>query len=170
MVDQVNDLLVTEVRQQQAPGRGPGNRGVFADVRRNAEMSLALFHQCHCVFAAVEQAHLRGFTGLADDFLQGVIGLAGQVEMPQMRLPQEVQLATEVDVTVFADRFQNPALKQRRHQFVDRGFGAADAIGDVVRAQGLADFLEEIEDIERPVQTACPALDGVFGHFSGSHS
>ncbi|MNN76180.1 hypothetical protein D3C81_1925360 [compost metagenome] len=108
--------------------------------------------------------------GLADDFLQGLIGLAGQVEMTQMRLPEEVQLAAEINVTVLADRLQNASFQQRSHQLVDRGFRAADAVGDVVRAQGLADFLEEIEDIERPVQTACPALDGVFGHFSGSHS
>ncbi|MNX89252.1 hypothetical protein D3C86_1212590 [compost metagenome] len=90
--------------------------------------------------------------------------------MPQVCLPEKVQLTTEVDMTVLAHRFQDPSFQQRGHQFVDRGLGAADAVGDVVRAQGLADFLEEIEDIERPVQTACPALDGVFGHFSGSHS
>ena len=170
VVDQVDDLLVAQVRQQQAPGGGPGDRRVFADVRGNAEMPLALLHQRHGVFAPVEQAHLRGFVGLADDLLQGVIGLAGQVEMTQMRLAEEVQLTAEVDVTVLAHRFQNPPFQQRGDQFVDRGFRAADAAGDIIRAQGLADFLEEIEDIERPVQTAGPAFDGVFGHVSGSHS
>ena len=90
--------------------------------------------------------------------------------MAQMRLPEEVQLTAEVDVTVLAHGLQNPSLQQGGNQFVDRGFRAADAAGDFVRAQGLADFLEEIEDIERPVQTASPALDGVFGHVCGSHS
>ncbi|MNH38257.1 hypothetical protein D3C79_992620 [compost metagenome] len=90
--------------------------------------------------------------------------------MAQVRLPEEVQLAAEVDVTVLAHRLQDPPFEQRGHQLVDRGFGAADAAGDVVRAQGLADLLEEIEDIERPVQTAGPAFDGVFAHVSGSHS
>jgi hypothetical protein len=39
-------------------------------------------------------------------------------------------------VTVLAHRLQNPSFQQRRHQFVDRGFRAADAAGDFVRAQG----------------------------------
>ncbi len=33
VVDQVDDLLVAQVPQQQAPGGGPRNRRVFADVR-----------------------------------------------------------------------------------------------------------------------------------------
>ena len=61
-------------------------------------------------------------------------------------------------------RFEDAPLQQRRHQFIDRGLGAADAAGNIVRTQRLADFLEEIEDIERPIQSSGPAFDGVFGH------
>ena len=113
------------------------------------------------------QAHLRGFVGLADDCLQGVIGLASQVEMTQVCLSKKIQLTTEIDMTFLTYRLQNPSFQQGRDQFVDRGLRTAYTAGDIVRTQGLADFLEEIEDIERPIQTASPALDGVFGHFSG---
>src|SRR5438128_2496501 len=70
-------------------------------------------------------------------------------------------------MTVLAHRLENPSLEQGCNQFIDGGLRAADAAGDIVGAQWLADFLEEIEDIERPVQPASPALDGVFGHVSG---
>ncbi len=129
-------------------------------------MPLTFAHQRHRVFAPVEQAHLRGFVGLADDFLQSVVGLAGQVEMAQVRLAEEVQLAAEVDVAVLAHRFQNAPFQQRRDQLIDGGFGAADAAGNIIRAQGLADFLEKIEDIKSTVQAFGAAFDGVFGHGS----
>ena len=49
-------------------------------------MPLAFAHQGYGVFAHIEQAHLCRFVGLADDFLQGVVGFAGQVETAQMCL------------------------------------------------------------------------------------
>ena len=104
--------------------------------------------------------------GLADDLLQGVVGLAGQVEVAQVCLAEEIQLAPQVHVAVLAHGLQDAPLQQRRHQFVDRGFGAANAAGNIIRAQGLADFLEKIEDIERTVQAFGAAFDGVFGHGS----
>ncbi len=57
-----------------------------------------------------------------------------------------------------ADRLEDAPFQQRCHQLVDRGFRAADAAGDIVGTQRLADFLEVIEDIERPVQPFSPAL------------
>ena len=111
--------------------------------------------------ARIVRGHREAVEFIISHFLD-----AGQAAlMPaQVRLAEEVQLATQVDVTVLADRFQDAPFEQGRDQFVDRGFRAADAAGDIIRAQGLADFLEKIEDIERPVQALGAAFDGVFGH------
>jgi hypothetical protein len=40
-----------------------------------------------------------------------VVGLAGQVEMAQVRLTEEVQLTAEVDVPVLAHGFQDAAFQ-----------------------------------------------------------
>ncbi len=163
-VDQVDDLLIAQVAEQKTPGRRPWDGRVFADVRRNPEMTLTLLHQRHGVFPAIEQAHLRSFPRLADDLAQAGFGLASEIEVPQVCLPQEIQLTAKIDMPVLAHCLQNPPFQQRCHQLVNRRFGAADPAGNLIGAHGPGLFLEKIQDIERPVQSTCPALDRVFGH------
>nr|GEY22177.1 hypothetical protein [Tanacetum cinerariifolium] len=144
------DALLVADRRGEAMGEGVGNA-----VEGN-------------VLAPVEQAHLCGFPGLLDDLTQADFGLAGEIEVAQMRLTQEVQLPPQVHVAVFADRLQNAPLQQRTHQFIHRRLGAADATGDLVGPKRRTGLLEKIENIERPVQTSRPAFDGVFGHWTSS--
>ena len=148
------------MRDEQAPGRGPGDRDRLADVGRDAKGPRALLHHGDRIFAAVQHAELRRLPRRLSEAGEMGLALAGEVELSAPGLAEKVQLAPEIDAAVVVGVFERAELEEEIDEFIGRRFRRADADRDLVRARGLAPLAQEIENLEGAVEPAHASADG----------